>query len=122
MGWRTGRCHEGRTAGAIEPISHLLTEGQCEPLKAAVHGLLLATVVVCAAYNTAAWFKRRQRHLAINAVVYGAAILWERVRVLDHLAVCRTDLTHPAAATTVMPPGAAAPSPTTAQATERDAA
>jgi hypothetical protein len=72
----------------IEPISNLLTEGQCEPLKAAVHGVLLATAAVCAAYNTAAWFKRRQRHLAINAVVYTCAVLWERVRVLDHMVDC----------------------------------
>ena len=66
----------------------LLDSGKCEPLKAAVHGVLLATAAVCAAYNTAAWLRRRQRHLAINAVVYGAAVLWERCHVAHHLAAC----------------------------------
>jgi hypothetical protein len=50
----------------------LLSSGRCEPLKAAVHGVLLVTMGVCAAYNTAAFLKRRQPHLAINAVIYGA--------------------------------------------------
>ena len=66
----------------------LLDSGKCEPLKAAVHGVLLATAAVCAAYNTAAWLRRRQRHLAINAVVYSAAVLWERCHVAHHLAAC----------------------------------
>jgi hypothetical protein len=66
----------------------MLNVGQCEPLKAAVHGIMLATVAVCAVYNAAAWLKRRQRHLAINAVIYGAAVLWERKHVMHHLAEC----------------------------------
>jgi hypothetical protein len=66
----------------------LLDSGKCEPLKAAVHGVLFATAAVCAAYNTAAWLRRRQRHLAINAVVYTAAVLWERCHIAHHLAAC----------------------------------
>ena len=73
---------------AFQPVSEMLEPGQCEPLKAAVHGVLLATVTVCAAYNTAAWLKRRQRHLAINAVVYGIAMWWERTHVMHHLVAC----------------------------------
>lgn len=73
---------------AFQPVSEMLNVGQCEPLKAAVHGVLLATVTVCAAYNTAAWIKRRQRHLAFNAVVYGIAIWWERAHVKHHLVAC----------------------------------
>jgi hypothetical protein len=83
-------CGDGkaRTVDAFQPVSEMLNVGQCEPLKAAVHGVLLATVAVCAAYNAAAWLKRRQRHLAINALVYGAAILWERAHVMHHLLEC----------------------------------
>jgi hypothetical protein len=66
----------------------LLDPGRCEPLKAAVHGVVLATVAVCAAYNAAAWLRRRQRHLAINAVVYSAAVWWERCHIVHHLAAC----------------------------------
>lgn len=66
----------------------LLDSGRCEPLKAAVHGVLLVTMGVCAAYNAAAWMKRRQRHLAINAVIYSAGVLWERCHIAHHLAAC----------------------------------
>jgi hypothetical protein len=76
----------------------MLNVGRCEPLKAAVHCVLLVAVTVCAAYNAAAWLKRRQRHLAFNAAVYGVAIWWERAHVLHHL-VCvppeRTPLVAP---------------------------
>ncbi len=73
---------------AFEPVSEMLDSGQCEPLKAAVHGVVLAAVGVCAAYNVAAWIKRRQAHLAVNAVVYCAAVWWEHSQVQHHLAVC----------------------------------
>jgi hypothetical protein len=72
----------------FQPVRDLLDSGNCEPVKAAVHGVLLATVGLCAAYNTAAWLKRRQRHLAINAVIYFAAIWWERCHVVHHLRDC----------------------------------
>lgn len=67
----------------------VLDSGRCEPLKLAVHGFLLGTVALCAAYNTAAWIKRRQLHLGINAIVYSAAIYWERCHIVHHLAACR---------------------------------
>jgi hypothetical protein len=70
------------------PVSEMLDNGRCEPMKAAVHGVLMATVAVCAAYNTAAWLKRRQRHLAINAVIYCAAVWWERCHLTHHLRDC----------------------------------
>jgi hypothetical protein len=73
---------------AFQPVSDMLNVGRCEPAKAAVHGVLLATVALCAVYNGAAWLKRRQRHLAINAIIYGAAIWWERAHVMHHLNVC----------------------------------
>lgn len=67
---------------------NVLNSGRCEPLKAAVHGVLFATATVCAAYNAAAWLRRRQRHLAINAVIYSAALVWERCHIAHHLAAC----------------------------------
>ena len=54
----------------------MLDNGECEPAKAVVHGVLMATVAVCAAYNMAAWLKRRETHLAINSVLYCAAVSW----------------------------------------------
>lgn len=80
--------YRDRATVAFQPVSDMLNVGRCEPLKAAVHGLLLATAAVCAAYNSAAWLKRRQRHLAINAVIYGAAIWWEASHVRHHLVEC----------------------------------
>jgi hypothetical protein len=70
----------------------VLDAGRCEPLKAAVHGVLFVTAGVCAAYNAAAWLRRRQRHLAINTVIYSAAVLWERCHVAHHLAACESRL------------------------------
>jgi hypothetical protein len=66
----------------------VLDSGRCEPLKAGVHGVLLVTAAVCAAYNAAAWLRRRQRHLAINTVIYTAVVLLERSHIAHHLAVC----------------------------------
>jgi hypothetical protein len=104
-----------RTVDAFQPVSDMLDVGRCEPLKAAVHGVLLATVAVCAVYNAAAWLKRRQPHLAINAVVYGAAVVWEHAHVMHHLVECG-----PAEAAPFERPAAQAPD---ARATaERDAA
>jgi hypothetical protein len=79
--------YRDRAVDAFQPVSDMLNVGRCEPLKAAVHCVLLVTVTVCAAYNAAAWLKRRQPHLAINAVIYGMAVWWERAHVRHHL-VC----------------------------------
>ena len=62
----------------------VLYSGHCELFKAAVHGLALGTAALCVGYNLAAWLCRRERHLAINAVVYGAAVLWEREHIRHH--------------------------------------
>ena len=63
--------------------------GSCEPLKLAVHGAALGLAVVMGAYNAAAWLSRRQQHLAINTVLYGALIAWEQRHVAHHLAEMR---------------------------------
>ena len=72
----------------FQPVSEMLDSGQCEPLKAAVHGVVMVLAGVCALYNMAAWLKRRQRHLAINAVFYTSTVWFERCHVMHHLAAC----------------------------------
>jgi hypothetical protein len=70
----------------------VLQNGNCEPLKAATHGIMLGGALVCASYNLAAWIVRRQKHLAINALLYTAAVIWETEHVRHHLAGCPTAL------------------------------
>lgn len=72
----------------------LLQCGNCERLKIATHGAALLIATVCGAYNLAAWLVRRQSHLAVNATVYGAAIVWEVGHIRHHIAAM------PATATT----------------------
>ena len=64
------------------PILHC---GNCEPLKAGVHGVVLGTAALCALYNLAAWVARRQTHLAVNTVLYGTIVAWEATHVRHHL-------------------------------------
>ncbi len=68
-------------------IRHLpiLENGSCERFKAGVHGLTLGLAAVMAAYNAAAWVRRREDHLAVNAVIYALAVVWERLHVVHHL-------------------------------------
>ena len=63
----------------------ILQCGKCERLKAATHALALVTAATCAAYNLSAWLVRRQKHLAVNALVYSAAVAWEVAHVRHHL-------------------------------------
>jgi hypothetical protein len=66
----------------------ILDHGNCEPLKASFHALALVLAGVMGVYNTAAWLRRRQPHLAVNAVIYIAAVFWERRHVEHHLIPC----------------------------------
>jgi len=63
----------------------ILQCGNCEPLKAGVHGVVLGTAALCALYNLAAWVARRQTHLAVNTVLYGTIVAWEATHVRHHL-------------------------------------
>lgn len=63
--------------------------GSCEALKLGVHAATLGLAVVMGAYNAAAWVRRREQHLAVNAVLYAALIAWEREHVAHHLALLR---------------------------------
>ena len=66
----------------------ILDVGSCEPLKAVVHSVALGLCALMGLYNAAAWMRRRQSHLAINAVIYLAATCWEQRHVSHHLAGC----------------------------------
>lgn len=57
-----------------KPSLAILYPGNCEPLKASFHGVALILAAVMGAYNAAAWVRRRQSHLAINATIYIAAV------------------------------------------------
>jgi hypothetical protein len=66
----------------------ILYSGNCEPLKAAFHGLAMVLAATMGAYNTAAWIRRRESHLAVNAVIYMTAVFWEQRHVAHHLCPC----------------------------------
>ena len=65
----------------------ILQCGNCEPLKASVHGVAMGTAALCAAYNLAAWLTRRQTHLAVNTLLYSMMVLWEAQHVRHHVGV-----------------------------------
>ena len=63
--------------------------GNCEELKLGVHAAALGLAAVCGIYNAAAWLSRRERHLAINTVMYAALIAFEQQHVSHHIAELR---------------------------------
>jgi len=63
--------------------------GNCEELKLGVHGLTLGLAALCGLYNAAAWLTRRETHLAVNAVLYAALIVFEQRHVAHHMAEMR---------------------------------
>ena len=66
-----------------------LESGNLEGVKAGVHGAALGLAAVMCLYNAAAWLQRRERHLAINAILYVSAIIVERKHVEHHWATLR---------------------------------
>ena len=58
--------------------------GEAETTKAAVHGALFTLVGLCCVYNACAWCARRDRHLAVNAVVYAGAAVYEIAQIVRH--------------------------------------
>lgn len=67
----------------------ILQHGSCEPFKAVVHGASLGLLVLMGLYNAAAWINRRERHLAVNTVIYALGVAWEHRLVAHHLTACR---------------------------------
>jgi hypothetical protein len=68
---------------------NVLKAGSSESLKTGVHATALGLAVVMGVYNAAAWLRRRESHLAVNAVLYTALTAWEKVHVAHHLAARR---------------------------------
>lgn len=69
--------------------------GEAERLKGAVHVGLLLLGAAALAYNAAAWAYRKERHLAVNAVLYGALVWVEVQHVRHHLAEPRPPRSDP---------------------------
>src|SRR2546428_13282863 len=67
----------------------VLNSGSCERLKAGVHGAALGIVALMGLYNAAAWLRRRESHLAVNALLYSAPAAWEQHHFAHHLAQMR---------------------------------
>ena len=67
-------------------VEEFVSEGHAEPIKGAFHGLAAVVCGLMFAYNTAAWLFRREPHLAMNALVYGTAILYEGAQTHRHVA------------------------------------
>ena len=67
----------------------ILDRGMNEELKLGVHAAALGLAVVMGLYNAAAFLKRRERHLAVNTVLYSALTAWEQVHVAHHWAEIR---------------------------------
>jgi len=67
----------------------ILDSGTSEELKLGVHAAALGLAVVMGVYNAAAFLKRRERHLAVNTVLYAALTAWEQQHVAHHWAEIR---------------------------------
>jgi hypothetical protein len=67
----------------------VLNCGNCEELKLGVHATALSLAALCGLYNAAAWLSRRERHLALNAVMYAALVAVEQRHVAHHIAELR---------------------------------
>lgn len=61
-----------------------LRSGTWEPAKQAVHSVGLVFAAVCFTYNAAAWLLRREKHLAVNAAIYGGLTALEVAHVKHH--------------------------------------
>lgn len=52
----------------------MMHAGESEAAKGGIHATIAGLAATCAMYNGIAWIKRREPHLAVNAVLY--ALLW----------------------------------------------
>jgi hypothetical protein len=82
----------------VQITEDFLEPGSCETLKATVHAAAFGLAIVMGVYNAAAWLRRRERHLAINTVLYAALTAWEQKNIAHHLASRRRRLDADAAA------------------------
>ena len=77
----------------------VLNCGNCEELKLGLHATALGLAALCGLYNGAAWLRRREQHLALNAMMYAALVAVEQRHVAHHIAELRRPPSPPAAAT-----------------------
>jgi hypothetical protein len=59
--------------------------GTCETLKGSAHVGLGVFAAACFLYNLVAFCYRREKHLAVNGVVYGVVTAYEISKVKHHL-------------------------------------
>lgn len=62
----------------------VLDSGERETMKACYHGAIGALALGAFGYNLLALWRRRQTHLAFNALVYGVLVLLETRQVQHH--------------------------------------
>ena len=63
----------------------LLTPDHAEAYKALIHVGLFGFLTMVLGYNAMAWTQRRERHLAVNTVVYAAGVAFELVQIKRHI-------------------------------------
>ncbi len=49
-----------------------------------VHLGLFGLAVTCGLYNAASWLGRREKHLAVNTVIYTSLVAWEVDQIRRH--------------------------------------
>lgn len=69
-------------------VQGFCTAGHQEEVKGAFHAAAGVLALAMATYNGVAWCYRHQRHLGINAVLYGLVVGWEIKQTLHHLERC----------------------------------
>jgi hypothetical protein len=57
---------------------------EAQAIKGAVHGAAATLLIVMTVYNATAWWKRRERHLAVNTGIYLAGLGFELWQVHRH--------------------------------------
>ena len=84
-----------RTGTGVAPLGRMTMDlkvlkcGNCEELKLGVQARALGVAALCGIYNAAAWLSRRERHLAVHAVLYAALIAFEQQHVSHHITELR---------------------------------
>jgi len=88
-GYASAMCTPVAILGRMTMDLKVLKCGKLRRAQARVHALALGVAALCGLYNAAAWMSRRERHLAINTVMYAALIAIEQQHVVAHIAEFR---------------------------------
>lgn len=57
---------------------------EAEGVKGTVHLTMLLLLAGMTVYNTVAYMRRRERHLAVNAAIYAGGVVYETVKTVRH--------------------------------------